>query len=496
MDGLRRAIGIGVLVSGSLTIAGSAQAVEPTPTLKGKGLVRTSGDADFAPAADGTALASGAGVQAPSDRQVAIRVGPGVFIHLAPSSEVMVRPALWLPAERPGASPVRALQVILTSGEIDLESHAPGGDLGLQVMLPGGRSVALWRGDANVALSGDTVTSALYDGMAIAGTAAGKWKPLTPGNGVVLAAKANPVGKVSPGVATWADAASSGAPPFALVRGDERATLGAAWSAVQGAASYRVEFAPTADFSGPVLTSSTENPSFKTEALGPGSYYLRVRSISADGLEGPLSTPKALRVAKLTIPPLATATAQGAIVIAGTQAVTLDDPRDIEVATASEFDPTAAPRWVPATEELSLGSATRRVLRIRHIPSQVESSLILVRRQLRAHISFTPAQAHWPDNPVDIIVKVDDPSGYIDAAHEPLTIDAQVDLDRLALNWAHNGDTWTARVPPRAPPGPWVVRVNVQDKTGVGIGASLIDIDDAHGRTASRTSTSSVEVDR
>ncbi len=488
---------MGLFVSLSLTVGASARAAEPTPTLKGQGLVRPSADADFAPAADGAALPSGFAVKAPSDREVTIRVGQGVLVHLAPDTEVTVRPASWLPPERPGAPPTRALQVILSKGELDLESHAPANDLGLLVMLAGGRSIALWRGDASVAFDGDTVTSALYGGMAIAGASATAWKPLTPGSGVVLAPKGNPIGKASPGAPVWANARNSPVPPFALVRGDERATLGASWSAVPGAASYRVEFAPTADFSGPVSYSSTETPTFKAEALGQGSYYVRVRSISADGLEGPVSSPKALRVAKLTVPPMATAAAQGAIVIAGTQAVTLDDPRDIEVATASEFDPAAAPRWVPATQELSLGSATRRVLRIRHVPSQVESSLTLVRRQLRAHVSFTPAQAHWPQSPVDIVVKVEDPSGYLDAAGEPLDIDTHVDLDKVALTWKRSGETWIARLPPRAPPGPWVVRVNVQDKTGVPIGASLMDIDDGrNGRTALQTRTSSAKVAR
>ena len=80
---------------------------------------------------------------------------------------------------------------------------------------------------------------------------------------------------------------------------------------------------------------------------------------------------------------------------------------------------------------------------------------------------------------MDIVVKAEDPSGYLDPALEPLAIDVHVDLDQPALTWRHAGDTWTARVAPRAPPGPWVVRVSVQDRAGVAVGAALLDVDGA-----------------
>ena len=158
--------------------------------------------------------------------------------------------------------------------------------------------------------------------------------------------------------------------------------------------------------------------------------------------------------------------------------MTLDDPRDIEVATASEYDPNAAPRWIPASSELTLGASRKRTLLIRHASSHVQTKLLLVRRQLHAHVSFNPPRARWPETPVDVVVKVEDPSGYLDPSLEPLTIDVRVDLDKPELtSGPTKGDTWTARVPPHAPPGPWVVRVSVQDRAGVPIGASLLDVD-------------------
>jgi hypothetical protein len=107
----------------------------------------------------------------------------------------------------------------------------------------------------------------------------------------------------------------------------------------------------------------------------------------------------------------------------------------------------------------------------------METKLFLVRRELRARVSFNPSGPRWPENPIDITVKVEDLSGYLDPAREPVNFEVRVDLDVTPLSWTHSGDTWKARVTPRGGPGPWVVRVNVADRAGVPIGASLIDVD-------------------
>jgi hypothetical protein len=461
----------------TLCLAGtSALAAELTPSLQGDALVRPQGADDFSPAHEGARVAPGSGVRTAAGTAALLKASEGVSIRLAPDTAVTLRPAVFLPVEQPGASPLHAFQFALTSGEVDLEVHDPGKSWGMIVVLPGGRSLALWRGSANVAIHGDRVAIALYEGTAIAGSAS-RWKPLTSGTGAVLAPDSEPSTRPTPGIPLWADAASAPAPPFAIVRGDERATLGAAWQPAVAAASYRVEVGPDARMVGPMTIVDTDAPSMKTAQLPAGSYFARVRAISSAGIAGPTSTPKALRVTRFTVPALAFSAAEGAIVLPGPASVTLDDPRDLEVATVSEFDPTAEPRWTPAPSEISLGGGTRRIVRLRHIPSRIETRLLLVKRELRAHISFSPAGARWPDNPVDVIVRVEDVSGYLDPAQEPVTFDVRVDLEKLNLTWNHTGETWTARIAPRPPPGPWVIRVDVQDRAGVPIGASLLDVD-------------------
>jgi hypothetical protein len=474
------------LAAAAFLLTGAASApVAPNPTLGGDAFVRAEGGDDFAPTKTGATVSPSSSVRTAPGVSASMKVTDGVIVRMAPSTTFALRAPSWLPVEHPGASPVRAVQLQLSEGEVDLEARDPSSAMGFLVLLPGGRSVALWRGSANVAIHGDDVAVALYDGMAIAG-AGQKWRPLSPRTGVVLGPKTVSATHPVPEAPVWIEGTRATTPSFALVRGDDRAAVGADWQAIPDATSYRVETGPVAELNGALAITKTDGTSMKTDPVTPGSYYTRVRALSSDGIIGAPSPVKALRVAKLSLPPLAFAAAGGAVVLASTEAVTLDDPRDIEVATASEYDPNALPRWVPAESALTLGAAAKRTLLIRHAPSHIQTKLLLVRRELHAHVSFNPPRPRWPETPVDIVVKVEDASGYLDPAREPLAFDVRVDLEQPVLNWNHTGDTWIARVPPHAPPGPWVVRVSVQDRAGVTIGASLLDVDGPEQTRATR----------
>ena len=475
-----RRVGLGVLVVAAGAMGGNAwggstdagTAVE----LQGDALVRAPGTDTFTASSDGAHPDVGSGVRAPSGHEVVVQAAEGVSLRLAPETTVTLRPATYLPAERPGASPLRAIQVGFGNGEIDVEVHEKSNALGVLVMLPGGRSLAFWRGSANVSIHGDDVSIAFYEGMGITGSAS-KWKPLVPGQGYVLDSKADAASRSTPTAPEWADLAGSGAIPFALVRGDAKANLSASWAPVANADHYRVELTADPRFLGPITFSDTTSPTLKTDALAAGSYLARVRAVSTDGLASPPSKPLPLRVARMNLPELAMTTNAGAVVLPLRSAILLDDPRDLEVATVSEFNPTAAPRWIPASNEISLEGSPRRTVRIRHAPSRSETTLVLVRREMRARVSFAPVTPRWPENPVDITVKVEDLSGYLDPSREPVHFDVRIDVDPASLTWTHAGDTWTAHVPPTSGPGPWVIRVNVMDRAGVPIGASLMDVD-------------------
>jgi hypothetical protein len=485
MLGLRR-IDLGLVMALVVGVPGAAFArTDPTPAVHGDVQVRAGEGADFAAVADGAPIVAGTVVRAGASGVARIDVSDGVSVRLSPGAVVTVRAFSWLPPEHPGAQPVRALQLALGSGEIDVTApmvHDPAKELGLTITMTNNRSVALWRGAANITLSPDeSATVAVYQGMGIAGSGTG-WKPLAAGKAVVLGAKGEALAKAIPGIPTWADASST-VPAFAIVRGNSGGVVGTAWTATPDAASYRVELAHDATMSGPVTVTSTTAPSFKTDPVAPGTYAVRVRAVSAEGIVGQPSTPKVLRIARFTLPSGATVAPDGTVVLSATSAVHFDDPRDIEVATVVNHGaPDDVLFWAPASADLTLGPADRREVRIRNAATHVEATVMLVRRDLRAHVSFTPKPARWPSDAIDIRVKLEDPSGYVDPTKESIKVETRVDIDAADLHWSHAGDTWTARLPPQTKgPGPWVVRVEVRDASGQSIGASLLDVDGPGG---------------
>jgi len=475
---------VGTVIAAGVGFGGAgtafARSVDPTPMVHGGAFVRATDGEDFAPASDGAAVAAGNAVRSSPTRAARLDVSDGVSVRLAPGTSLVVRSMQWLPAEHPGATPVRALQVSLMSGEIDVDVHDPKGAVGVTVLLPAGRSVALWRGSANVSLDGERAAVALYEGMAIAGSGA-RWQALTAGKGVILAPKSDPTTRPIPSRPEPSQDASA-ASSFVLMRGGEGGVVGAAWTAAQGAGTYRFELAHDMDMTSDVTLVSATSPTFRSDPLVAGSYAVRIRAISPDGIVGPASAPTTLRVARITLPKGAFAAPDGNVVLPESGSLLLDDPRDIEVATVVRHDmPDDALFWTPASTEIPLGSGARREIRVRHALSHTETSFVLVRRTLHARVWFTPKQARWPANPVDIFVKVTDDSGYVDPAREAIDIDTRVDIDRVPLNWQHKGDTWSARLAPQASAGPWVIRVDVKDSAGSPIGASLLDVDGPAG---------------
>lgn len=84
------------------------------------------------------------------------------------------------------------------------------------------------------------------------------------------------------------------------------------WPAVSGAALYRVQLSDGAGFDTVRVDQKTPTPGITLPALEPGDYFLRVRAVSADGLEG-LDATTPLRVEGQPEPPYTMAPAADAV---------------------------------------------------------------------------------------------------------------------------------------------------------------------------------------
>ena len=126
-------------------------------------------DGDFAPAAPGATLDVGDSLRAPEHRAVTLALVDGVSLRFLPGTTATLHGATWLPAERAGSKPARAVQIELGAGAVSV--IVPTGrvsPVGLVLTLPHGGSLALWHGAAQVTVQGDHAGVVLDVGLGIA----------------------------------------------------------------------------------------------------------------------------------------------------------------------------------------------------------------------------------------------------------------------------------------------------------------------------------------
>src|SRR5205823_5985040 len=105
--------------------------------------------------------------------------------------------------------------------------------------------------------------------------------------------------------------------------------------------------------------------------------------------------------------------------------------------------------YVPAPPSVRMdGEGHHLRLRFKDDPGNI-LTFALERRALRAAIDMTPKLARWPVDPIDITVRIDDPSGVVDVGTFEPKLKVLVGLTEVPVKWSHDGARWTARVEPR-----------------------------------------------
>jgi hypothetical protein len=456
--------------------------------VRGAGRAHPTGASAWHDTTTGDVLTAGVTVQASADQPLEMMLPDGVTISLDPGALVQWGSAIKLPSEINRYT--RGYHLQLIDGE--LEVRMPLGPKGEHAFLVETRAGTLtdWRGQLHVTVHGDTEAAAIYQGALVVGSN-GQGFPVYDGAGILMRRGVNPdKSRGIPRPPAWQSEGGTSATggsegghgALALVAGDATAALDVAWARVPDAVSYRIEIATDPTMVRVEARASVTETRYTAMNLSAGvQHYARVRAVSAGGIVGEWSPALPLRVVRYDVPDGAFVAADGALVLPGDASVHLEGTEGMEVAyenVSRGASRAALPLyWYPLHGPLRLpDEAAERVVHLRDTSLNASGRLVLARRELRAVVDLSPRNASWPADAIDARVVLRDPSGRVSTASTPVTLEALLDLQPLAVDWQRHGDTWTGRIAPRSILGPSVVRVRVLDATGTEIGRGFVEI--------------------
>lgn len=448
-----------VLVTPSLAVAAPPAPIAPAPA------------APRPPAPTGEVVLTDQGQTTPLPDGVIVSFEPNTTAKWAGAGKLANESAKW----------TQGFHLDLTEGEIDLSMpDAPTGAHAFLVSTKAGTLTA-WRGHMHVTVHGDATTLSMYDGAVVVGSNRQSFQ-VKDTTAVVLhkggdAEKARSL----PGAPSWDT--STGAPPsFAVVPEGSSSTLGFGWLSTPGAASYRVQIATDDKMTQVSRRAAVGDPRYSVAAPPSGvDYFAQARAVGSDGIVGPWSTPRALRLAHFRLPAGAFVARDGAVVLPYGASVSLTDGNGLDLAYENVRpgpQPTTAPvlYWSKLQGPLRVADdAPVRIAHLRDPALGVEARVVLAKRELRANVDMRPREAKASD-PIDVRVVVGDPSGRVDVASETITLEATKDLDPVPVTWQRAGNVWTGRIGPRSGTFASVVRVVVKDGLAQEIGRGFVEI--------------------
>ena len=250
---------------------------------------------------------------------------------------------------------------------------------------------------------------------------------------------------------------------------DGRAELGAfSFAAVDGARAYRVELRDTK--TGRLVTraetQATNVPAGFAE-LDPGGYTLRLAAVDEAGFESARPLERSVQVVGLGLPAGGYMDPQGAVVVPPGSRVVLAGSPGLEIGFGQGT-------FVPAPPSLELLRSEPRFVVFRAAGAADSAELWLVPRKARAQIEFGQRAPRWPGEPLPISVRIDGQNGPAEWANVKPTV--SVGVEPVAVEFKRDGEWLRGSLPARPGVGPWVVRVEVKDRTGLELGRNFIEV--------------------
>ena len=351
----------------------------------------------------------------------------------------------------------------LTAGRVSVsipESKQP--KTAVLIQAPRKVSAVAKGGESIVITAPDRVTVAAIKGEMLAALG-NDWKPLA--SGTVR----------SFGGGQTSEQPTPQTPQLSLARSMLLALRGSVTTSVQATPAANVEhrdlwlYRVDGKAKKALVESEWRSDSQQLPALAPGRYEVQARAVDRFGVPSALSAPVTLRVVGAELPE-GTRLSGDTILLGRTTRVKLIGAEGLQASYGR------ASLFVPAPPDVGLTRGQSTFLRLREQGSKEELGVQLEPRTMRADIAIGPKTARWPGDALQVSVKLFDHKGK--PVTDPLKTKPRVfvNVDPVEPTWSHAGNTYSAKVPPAAGTGPWVVRVEVNDDFGDQVGRNFIEL--------------------
>jgi len=399
-----------------------------------------------------TASADGAVFELPT--RARIRVAPGAAVRIFP-----VPQNLQLGPGRP----MTTWSFKLQSGRADVEM--PSAARSAVLVSLGKLNAIVTKGQVACLASGSEVSVANLDGD-VRTMLSDKWQTVALGS-IATLSRENPSATAKPGLPF--PKLTGGARIF-FAPNDSVSMHGFRWTEVQGARGYELRVR-SADGN---VVEQRSNPGTELSAglpaIKPGMYRLSLRSVDARGVQSNWSPDTELRVIGVVLPPGAYANDEAIFLGAG-QEVQFTNTTGLEMTNS------AAGRSFTTDQRASLYHDSTTLVGFRMPGSYDVTTARLEPRKVYADVQIGPKRALWPRDSVSISIRLKSTAGGAIPTSLQVVPRVSLGLEPLALNFERDGDVLHAVVPPSTRPGPWVLRVDVDDQFGVPLGHDFLEID-------------------
>ncbi|HVJ16481.1 MAG TPA: hypothetical protein VM686_13665, partial [Polyangiaceae bacterium] len=352
--------------------------------------------------------------------------------------------------------------VLVKSGSVDVEVPK-GSESAVALSAPRKLTVLVRSGRAGLRAIKGQVSLANVDGDILVGHDTRHFKALRPGmihhfaaHGVVEDSLLEPPTELA-------------GPRVLISTGEPVALERLWWRSRAGAEGYRVELQREGE-RGALLRVETREPILPRQSLRlePGRYRIAVRALDEFGFESKAALESSVHVVKARLPQGAYVDAAGKIRLLPGSMVEFLHLEGLELSYA-DF----AHERAPAKVGLTGAEPVKLLLRAGR---QDPLLLNIAPRTVRARVAISPARATWPGDTLTIDIALEDPSGQPVPDSIEIRPKVLLGVEPITLEFKRVGRKLRAVVPAQPGPGPWVVRVEVNDQYGLPLGRGSLEI--------------------